>query len=215
MANFARERADKKVKNRKQAIAIALSEAGESNQQTPKENEEHLRHTKAKGASWRNREGRGRRQRAAPPTILPLAVQRRGLAKQRIGVPLLVWNDRARPLTRRRRGNFLRLWRRDHVGSRWNHNVGARLGQVGTLLGLRLFQWRGRTDHVRLGNVDRLLGLRSVRHDATRTRGAAVRSGARRSRILVLRVMPGAVCASPNSVFGPRWRSESGPCGLE
>jgi hypothetical protein len=36
------------VKNRNQAIAIALSEAGESNQQTPKENEEHLRHTKAK-----------------------------------------------------------------------------------------------------------------------------------------------------------------------
>ena len=35
-----------KVKNRKQAVAIALSEAGESNQQT--ENEEHLRHTKAK-----------------------------------------------------------------------------------------------------------------------------------------------------------------------
>jgi hypothetical protein len=32
-----------KVKNRKQAVAIALSEAGESNQQTPKENEEHLR----------------------------------------------------------------------------------------------------------------------------------------------------------------------------
>ena len=37
-----------KVKNRKQAVAIALSEAGESNQQTPKENAEHLRHTKAK-----------------------------------------------------------------------------------------------------------------------------------------------------------------------
>ena len=36
------------VKNRKQAIAIALSEAGESNQQTPKENKERLRHTKAK-----------------------------------------------------------------------------------------------------------------------------------------------------------------------
>jgi hypothetical protein len=29
-------------------VAIALSEAGESNQQTPKENAEHLRHTKAK-----------------------------------------------------------------------------------------------------------------------------------------------------------------------
>ena len=37
-----------KVKNRKQAVAIALSEAGTSNQQTPKENEEHLGHTKAK-----------------------------------------------------------------------------------------------------------------------------------------------------------------------
>jgi Family of unknown function (DUF6496) len=36
------------IKNRKQAVAIALSEAGASNQQTPKENEEHLRHTKAK-----------------------------------------------------------------------------------------------------------------------------------------------------------------------
>ena len=36
-----------KVKNRKQAVAIALSEAGESNQQTPKENAERLRHTKA------------------------------------------------------------------------------------------------------------------------------------------------------------------------
>jgi hypothetical protein len=37
-----------KVKNRRQAVAIALSEAGASNQQTPKENEEHFRHTKAK-----------------------------------------------------------------------------------------------------------------------------------------------------------------------
>jgi hypothetical protein len=37
-----------KVKNPKQAVAIALSEAGASDQQTPKENEEHLRHTKAK-----------------------------------------------------------------------------------------------------------------------------------------------------------------------
>jgi Family of unknown function (DUF6496) len=41
-----------KVKNRKQAIAIALSEAAESNQQTPNENEEHLRHTKAKRKTW-------------------------------------------------------------------------------------------------------------------------------------------------------------------
>ena len=38
----------RKVKNRRQAVAIALSEAGASNQQTPKENEQHFRRTKAK-----------------------------------------------------------------------------------------------------------------------------------------------------------------------
>jgi hypothetical protein len=48
-----------KVKSRKQAVAIALSEAGASDQRTPKENEEHLRHTKAK-------ERRGERQRMRP-----------------------------------------------------------------------------------------------------------------------------------------------------
>ena len=37
-----------KVKNRRQAVAIALSEAGASNQQTPQENKELFRHTKAK-----------------------------------------------------------------------------------------------------------------------------------------------------------------------
>ena len=37
-----------KVKNRKQAVAIALSEAGVSNQQTPKDNEQHFLRTKAK-----------------------------------------------------------------------------------------------------------------------------------------------------------------------
>jgi Family of unknown function (DUF6496) len=37
-----------KVKNRKQAVAIALSEAGVSAEQTSKKNESHLRHTKAK-----------------------------------------------------------------------------------------------------------------------------------------------------------------------
>jgi hypothetical protein len=41
-------KSEQKVKTRKQAIAIALSEAGASNQQTPKENADHLRHTKAK-----------------------------------------------------------------------------------------------------------------------------------------------------------------------
>jgi len=42
-----------KVKNPKQAIAIALSEAGASNQQSPKQNREKLRQTKRK-----EREGR-------------------------------------------------------------------------------------------------------------------------------------------------------------
>ncbi|MBO1075042.1 DUF6496 domain-containing protein [Roseomonas marmotae] len=37
-----------KVKNPKQAIAIALSEAGASNQQSPQENRSKLRQTKAK-----------------------------------------------------------------------------------------------------------------------------------------------------------------------
>ena len=46
-----------KVKNRKQAVAIALSEAGESNQQTPEENEEHLHQTKGKRAPRRNGKG--------------------------------------------------------------------------------------------------------------------------------------------------------------
>ena len=40
----------KKVKNPRQAIAIALSEAGASNQQSPKENKQHLRRTRAKEA---------------------------------------------------------------------------------------------------------------------------------------------------------------------
>ena len=55
-----------KVKNRKQAVAIALSEAGASNQQTPKENEEHLRHTKAKERRGETAKDAGRRQGAAP-----------------------------------------------------------------------------------------------------------------------------------------------------
>jgi hypothetical protein len=37
-----------KVKNPKQAIAIALHEAGASNQESPKKNRENLKHTKAK-----------------------------------------------------------------------------------------------------------------------------------------------------------------------
>jgi hypothetical protein len=39
-----------KVKSRKQAIAVALSEAGESNRTSKKKNARNLRHTKAKEA---------------------------------------------------------------------------------------------------------------------------------------------------------------------
>lgn len=47
-----------KVKSRRQAVAIALSEAGESNQQTPAENRANLKKTRA-----RQREG-GERTKA-------------------------------------------------------------------------------------------------------------------------------------------------------
>ena len=65
-----------KVKNRKQAVAIALSEAGESNQQTPKENEEHLRHTKAKerrGETAKDEPKARRRAADDPPSSGPQA----------------------------------------------------------------------------------------------------------------------------------------------
>lgn len=59
----------KKVRNPKQAVAIALSEAGASNRQSPEENERHLRRTKAKErrgetaqAETEGRHPRGRRR---------------------------------------------------------------------------------------------------------------------------------------------------------
>ncbi len=52
------------VKNRRQAVAIALSEAGASNQQSPKQNRRQLSRTKGKERSGRTAqaetEGRGR-----------------------------------------------------------------------------------------------------------------------------------------------------------
>ncbi|HZT89074.1 MAG TPA: DUF6496 domain-containing protein [Stellaceae bacterium] len=56
----------RKVKNPKQAIAIALREAGSSKYETPKENARTLRRTKAKerrGETYRD-EAEGRRTRA-------------------------------------------------------------------------------------------------------------------------------------------------------
>jgi hypothetical protein len=50
--------AGKPVKSQKQAVAIALSEAGESKYDTPEENKEHLEHTREK-----ERKGETARQR--------------------------------------------------------------------------------------------------------------------------------------------------------
>ena len=55
-----------KGQSRRQAVAIALSEAGASNQPTPKENQEHLRRTKAKERRGKDGAGGSRRQSAAP-----------------------------------------------------------------------------------------------------------------------------------------------------
>ena len=71
----------KKVRNPKQAIAIALHEAGASNQETPAKNRENLRKTKAKErtgatASPRQRPGAGRTRTRAE---LYAEAQRRGI----------------------------------------------------------------------------------------------------------------------------------------
>jgi hypothetical protein len=59
----------KKVKNARQAVASALSEAGASNQQSPEENKEHLRRTRGRGRAevWTP----GRRERSIPGRALP------------------------------------------------------------------------------------------------------------------------------------------------
>ncbi|HTV87705.1 MAG TPA: DUF6496 domain-containing protein [Stellaceae bacterium] len=62
-------RGARKVKNPKQAIAIALHEAGASKYESPKENARNLRRTKAKerhGETYRDEaEGKGRRETSA------------------------------------------------------------------------------------------------------------------------------------------------------
>lgn len=60
-------RGSRKVKNPKQAVAIALHEAGASKFESPAENKRNLRHTKAKerrGETYRD-EAEGRRRRTA------------------------------------------------------------------------------------------------------------------------------------------------------
>jgi len=66
-----------KVKSRKQAIAIALSEAGETNTRSPRQNRAALRRTKAKERAGRTAEA----EKEGP------AAQRRTLAKGAKGAP--------------------------------------------------------------------------------------------------------------------------------
>ncbi len=61
-----------KVKNRKQAVAIALSEAGESNQQTQRERTRNI------FAVPRQRSAAAKRQRTRPKARLPAAIHPAG-----------------------------------------------------------------------------------------------------------------------------------------
>ena len=75
MASFAQGPAVRKSRSPRQAVAIALSEAGASDQQTPKENEEHLRRTKTK-----ERRGETARDeiegRPFTPAVLEVVIQK-------------------------------------------------------------------------------------------------------------------------------------------
>lgn len=59
----------KKVRSRKQAVAIALSEAGASNQESPKANAKALRRTKAKERQGRTAQAETEGKRAQDRTL--------------------------------------------------------------------------------------------------------------------------------------------------
>jgi hypothetical protein len=71
-----------KVKNPKQAIAIALHEAGATNQESPKKNRENLKKTKAKERRGETAqaaaEGKGRASKKAAGARKPAAKSRGG-----------------------------------------------------------------------------------------------------------------------------------------
>jgi uncharacterized protein DUF6496 len=62
-----------KVKSRKQAIAIALHEAGATNQETPQKNRENLRKTKAKERKGQTAEAEKEGKRAQDETMRRLS----------------------------------------------------------------------------------------------------------------------------------------------
>jgi hypothetical protein len=69
-----------KVKNRKQAIAIALHEAGATNQESPKKNRQNLARTKAKERKGQTAEAEKEGKRAQDRTM-KRANDRRGTSK--------------------------------------------------------------------------------------------------------------------------------------
>ncbi|MFL5333667.1 MAG: DUF6496 domain-containing protein [Geminicoccaceae bacterium] len=83
-----RRRSGLKVKNPKQAIAIALHEAGATNQESPKKNRENLRRTRAKerhGDTAQVEVERGHSKVGAPTKAQLMAeAVRRGLAGRSI-----------------------------------------------------------------------------------------------------------------------------------
>jgi len=74
----------RKVRNPKQAIAIALHEAGASNQESPRQNRENLEKTKRKERQGRTGQARAERTRASGRGTTRQALY--GEAKRR-GVP--------------------------------------------------------------------------------------------------------------------------------
>ena len=78
-----------KVRNPKQAIAIALREAGASNQESPKENREALRKTKAK-------ERKTSRAASGSKTAKSSSTSRTATPRERLGQPTGGASDRTR-----------------------------------------------------------------------------------------------------------------------
>ena len=84
-----------------------------------------------------------------------------GVGAQRLST-IGLYRSASAILGRTLRRDFLRLRRRNHLRSRRDYDVGTRLRQVRTLVGLRLFYRRRRVDHIWLGERYRLVGLHRV-----------------------------------------------------
>jgi hypothetical protein len=163
MANFVRGRADRRSKTiSRQSRSLSAKPANPISRRRDRTRSIFAipRQRNAAAILQRMRSKARLHLAGVPPGNGPTA----GRPNLRFGLTALFGPDRGRSSRGRRRWDFLRLRRRDHLRSRRRYNVGGRLGQIGTLLGLRLFQWRRRADHVRLRNGDWLFGLWIGRH---------------------------------------------------